>query len=228
MGKNLFLRRQSAALATDWLVAAVVVVVGGTAAASDHLAGGASSPRLPRSLDAVAASSVGNAWAVGATSTGQSLIVRWSGRGWQRVGSPRGSNRLTGVAVTSARNAWAVGSTSAAGPLILHWNGTAWTRVPRVEASAARALAGSSLYGVSVISSRDAWAVGSIGYYTVMGPWNGRVWTRFPSAAPGVLYAVTATSSRNAWAVGHSCTGCGTLSEADHTVILHWNGTRWT
>ncbi len=68
-------------------------------------------------LAAVAATSSGNAWAVGAYSNGtadQTLILHWNGTAWKKVASPDpgGStqfNDLAGVAATSARNAWAVG-----------------------------------------------------------------------------------------------------------------------
>jgi hypothetical protein len=72
-------------------------------------------------LTGVAVASATNAWAVGSTSSGKSLIVHWNGTAWTQVPSPGTYAYLTGVAATSADNAWAVG-----GAQILHWNGTAW------------------------------------------------------------------------------------------------------
>jgi hypothetical protein len=39
---------------------------------------------------------------------------------------------------------------------------------------------------------------------------------------------VAAVSGTNAWAVGQYCvSACGKPAEADHTLILHWNGSTW-
>ena len=81
-------------------------------------------------LTAVAATSPGNAWALGfttATKTPESLIFHWNGRAWKRVASPGPAGAfLIAVAATSARNAWAVGGTAGGKAVILHWNGRAW------------------------------------------------------------------------------------------------------
>ncbi len=72
-----------------------------------------------------------NAWAVGSTGTGKTVILHWNGTAWTQVPSPSPapSPELRGVTATSANNAWAVGQTGTAGrikTLILHWNGTTW------------------------------------------------------------------------------------------------------
>jgi len=69
------------------------------------------------SLDAVAATSAGHAWAVGQAggplgSRTATLIERWNGTRWRIVPSPNpasGGRALYTLAVTSARSAWAVG-----------------------------------------------------------------------------------------------------------------------
>jgi hypothetical protein len=86
------------------------------------------SPAPDSVLTAVAATSTGNAWAVGYTRESfKTLIVRWNGTAWKKVPSPtHGSlSELAGVAATSSRNAWAVGDNESA-LILLHWNGTAW------------------------------------------------------------------------------------------------------
>jgi len=86
-------------------------------------------------LTGVAAVSASNAWAVGDTGSGGTLIAHWDGTAWKRVPSPSpAGSTLFRVAATSARNAWAVGCSGCRGPgvpepLILRWNGTGWTRV---------------------------------------------------------------------------------------------------
>ena len=66
-------------------------------------------------LNGVAATSAGNAWAVGSAANGVmdlTLILRWNGTSWTQVASPNpgSSNDLNGVAASSPSNAWAVGS----------------------------------------------------------------------------------------------------------------------
>jgi hypothetical protein len=191
-------------------------------------------------LDAVAATSASNAWAVGSYDTaGRTLVEHWNGTAWkvQKSPSPGGAgdkNFLYGVSATSATSAWAVGYYSHGTTdrtLIEHWNGTAWT----VQKSPSPGGAGndSGLYGVSATSAASAWAVG---YYdhgttdrTLIEHWNGGAWTVQKSPDPGGfsrdndLHAVAAASAASAWAVGYY--GNGTT---DRTVIEHWNGTRWT
>lgn len=74
-------------------------------------------------LKGVAASSASNAWAIGYTGSGLSMIVHWNGRAWKRVTIPVYRGDLHGIATTSARSAWAVGDSG-----ILHWNGRSWKR----------------------------------------------------------------------------------------------------
>ena len=186
-------------------------------------------------LAAVAATSSGNARAVGAYSDGtadQTLILHWNGTAWKKVaspnaGSPADNQVLASVTATSAGNAWAVGSYNIgaiAQTLILHWNGTAWKKVASPDPG------GPShshfLFGVAATSAGNAWAVGG---YVKTGPeqtlilhWNGTAWKAVPSPEPGGpaqfndLAGVAATSARNAWAVGVYSNGT-----AIQTLALH-------
>jgi hypothetical protein len=182
-------------------------------------------------LQAAAAVSSGDAWAVGGNllTHDQALILHWNGTAWKRVPSPRSARGMVlySVAATSARNAWAAGYGSTGTtprPLILHWNGTAWKPVPGRNPGGR-----SVLTGVAAISEGDAWAVGYAGgllsekVSTLILHWNGRAWRRVPSPNPAgrsVLIGVAATSAQNAWAVGRT----GVHSRP---LILHWNGTAW-
>jgi hypothetical protein len=144
------------------------------------------------------------------------------------VASLKVSGSLGGVAATSARDAWAVGFTGSK-TLILRWNGVRWTRVPSPSPGATASLA-----GVAVTSARSAWAVGTssnndfTSSKTVILRWNGARWTRVPSPSPGAiasLSGVAATSAGSAWAVGTTSSSGFTSRQ---TVILRWNGARWT
>jgi hypothetical protein len=149
-------------------VAGVVAPVTAAAARAGSL-GPAASFTISGHLNGVAATSAGNAWAVGyagSISSAKTLIARWNGTAWKQIPSPTpaGGGELSGVAATSASSAWAVG-----GNLILRWNGTAWKQVPNPAPAG-------SLSGVAPTSATSAWAVGSIGTKTPIVRWNGTAW----------------------------------------------------
>jgi hypothetical protein len=143
------------------------------------------------------------------------------------------TNRLLfDVAATSAKSAWAVGfrfNGAANQTLIEHWNGKSWKQVKSPNPGGASG--NSELLGVTAISARNAWAVGTYSaggaQHTLAVHWNGRSWKRVRTPAPGCvpgdqLTSVTATSATSIWAVGFgaTCPGQG-------TVVLHWNGKGW-
>lgn len=85
----------------------------------------------------------------------------------------------------------------------------------------------SSLKGVAVLSSSNAWAVGSFdpldGDPTarLIEHWDGSEWTG-QSGGRGTLTAVAASSRTNVWAVGYRFN-----AGPYRTVIEHWDGTAW-
>jgi len=168
-------------------------------------------------LHGIAATSAKNAWAVGwitnSQGAAQTLILHWNGSSWSRSRSqnPGGSannNFLQAVAAASASDAWAVGNaytTGFAQPLIEHWNGTAWESVPAPSPSPAMP---GFLTGVTVISARDAWAVGSYGFadqHTLIEHWNGSAWHQVRSPSPGLSAVLIGVASfrTSLWAVGY-------------------------
>jgi hypothetical protein len=201
-------------------------------------------------LSGVSAVSRSDAWAVGSYRTGtgaeKTLALHWNGTHWAQVRSPNLGVELgpfSGVNAVSRSDAWAVWAyhtgTGADKTLMLHWNGTSWIQV----ASPNPGVRGSAVTSVSAISPSDAWAVG--GSRTGAGEsktlvlhWNGTHWTQVSSPSPGGpvggncvvgcsggswLSAVTGLSPSDAWAVGTYLTSIG-----PKTLVLHWNGTRWT
>jgi hypothetical protein len=108
-------------------------------------------------------------------------------------------------------------------------------RAARTDLASARA-AGTvgELKAVAAVSPANVWAVGCSG--SCNGPdslilhWNGRRWAKVASPDPGrgfdELTGVTAVSARDLWAVGYACTT--TPCKAFRTLILHWNGTKWS
>jgi hypothetical protein len=189
-------------------------------------------------LEAVAATSSTDAWAVGASftaSTEKTLTLHWNGHKWAQVASPdQGTDDvLFAVRGTSSTDTWAVGLSVAGGvdqTLALHWNGSTWTRVTTPNPGGSGV--SNSLVGVAGTSATDTWAVGSTGpsgpsgsakaitsNSTLILHWDGSVWTRVPSPNAGIsaeLFAVAASSAGNIWAVGESSDG-----RKDYTFAVH-------
>jgi hypothetical protein len=55
------------------------------------------------------------------------LILRWTGKTWDRVSSPgaASASAVNGLGFSAASYGWAVGA-SGSGTLVLHWNGSTW------------------------------------------------------------------------------------------------------
>jgi hypothetical protein len=143
------------------------------------------------------------------------------------------AGELLGVATAASNSAWAVGW--AGGDLspkilMLHWNGSTWSRVTRPSV-----LNGSAgqISAVTVVNSKDAWAVGFTGsplgtIHSLMLHWNGSAWSQVTSPAPvkdGALSAVTA-NAKGGFAVGYYYTGEAALDYWSLTFRL--TGSKWS
>lgn len=192
-----------------------------------RLVGAPAVPLAGAVLDALAAISSRDLWAVGSADVTSFLgpmstvAMHWNGSAWTLVPTPRVGlyEALADVARVPGRDRlWAVGyrrqSTAAAfEPLIEYWNGGLWTVQP------APAVAGGALYAVTALGPRDAWAVGAIerpdgqARTPLILHFNGMSWSRepIPPVATKQLTGVSATSAHSVWAVGGN-------------TILHWNG----
>lgn len=141
---------------------------------------------------------------------------------------------LSGAAMLPDGTGWAVGTlsfTDGGGykAMVEHWDGHLWSSVPADNPQSA----GNQLFGVTAISAKDAWAVGSGGTgsdapganTTLIEHWDGTRWRALQQPqAPSlktyeaVLTAVSAVSTDDVWAVGFS----------DGPLIVHWDGIRWS
>ncbi len=187
-----------------------------------------------QSLNAVAAVSRNDVWAVGGDCYSMhTLIEHWDGTAWSMVGSPRlqigggdSWSELSGVAAISSSNVWAVGWQDAGGlqPLIEHWNGTSWSVVPGASPR------GGESYLTSISASGPNERLGGGGAApnsNFVEHWNGTNWSVVSTPQPtrgSSLDAVTAISPTNAWAVGSQRASTG----AQVTFVVHWDGTSWT
>ena len=172
-------------------------------------------------LNAVAAASANDVWAVGYYVNGsggayQTLVEHWNGTSWLVVSSPNVGaidNFLSGVAAIAANNVWAVGSYFADGGLTLsliqHWDGTAWSVATSPDLGTG---INSTLLGIKALSATDILAVGYYGLdgrtlQTLMEHWDGTAWSVVPSpnanANENILTAVAAVSANDMLAVGY-------------------------
>ncbi len=193
-------------------------------------------PSADSFLNAVAALSASDAWAVGLSRSpggaARTLVLHWDGRRWAIAASPNagpGDNSLVSVAAASARDAWAVGYRDAGRvyrSLVEHWDGDRWTvvRLPRLGGL------GDGLNAVDAAASGVVWAVG--GAARARGPsqplvlrLDGRSWSSVPAPAglrSATLNGVAARGGRGAWVVGATRSGGG-----DRAFGLQTDGRSW-
>jgi hypothetical protein len=181
-----------------------------------------SSPKLKDGgvLNAVAAISSNNVWAVGFFDNfSGDLVEHWDGTSWSIVSSPafNGTNDiLYGISADASNDIWAVGNSN--GGLILHFDGTSWSRTvfpdPRYGFI--------TLSAVTALSPSDVWAVGTKKSGNNSRPaaliehWDGTRWSFVPNpSTAGSLVAIAAISATDIWATGS-------------TGIEHWDGSSWT
>jgi hypothetical protein len=141
---------------------------------------------------------------------------------------------LAAAALLGAVSAVAAGPAALASP---HAAGTALTRSADLASASVADTAG-QLHAVAAVSSRDIWAVGCSGLCNGPGSLilhgNGKTWSRVASPDPGPgldeLTGVSAVSADDIWAVGYDCNTANCLGSANvyGTLILHWNGTKWS
>jgi hypothetical protein len=205
------------------------------------------------SFTGVASFSPTDATAVGTQQTSSHVFTpvasHWNGTSWALAAAlpaPQGvpASQLTGpssLSAPSATDMWTVGgyfTSTAVKNLAWHRNGTRWT----VKDTSLVTPDGSGLIGVTAISPANVWAVGFTNtagdngndQAPVSVHWNGTSWTRVttpdppgPNGGSTVLDAVSNAGPGNIWAVGHYAHNEPGGLGISHTLILHWNGTRW-
>jgi hypothetical protein len=174
-------------------------------------------------LNAVAALSASDAWAVGLSRSpdgpARTLVLHWDGRQWAITDSPNagpGDNSLVSVAAISARDAWAVGYRDAGSVYRSLGGALGWRSLDSRAAAAARRPGRRAERG-----RRDpsgvVWAVG--GSARARGPsqplvlrLDGRSWSPVPAPASlhsATLNGVAALGRRRAWVVGATRSGGG-------------------
>jgi hypothetical protein len=190
-------------------------------------------------VSTTACTAVGDLSSPGTDGPGPSTPIAevWNGEKWalEKIPSPAGAQSvsLSGVSCVAATSCTVVGSwtdSSETGAMLAEaWNGKSW----KIETvSSPSGVLGSSLSGVSCVSSRFCTAIGSYRDSSSSGPlaaaWRGSSWTVTSLAIPsgrdgGQLSGVSCVSAT-------FCTAVGTTYEvgsASETLAEGWNGTAW-
>ncbi len=225
-------------------------------------------PGARSGLDGIASVGTHGAWAVGAYQPSSSPsdlteALHWDGQRWRVVATPDpccGWSHLFAVAGEASDDAWAVGTYAPSNggwpnlpfrTLAEHWNGSTWSIVPTPTVGEGA----STLLGVTVLSSTDAWAVGGsydgrISWddlqcehtaHILILHWDGTAWHAVPSPDPGKVASFVQPCGPS-----HPLTTVNVLSavsatgprdvwavghfwngSANRTLVLHWNGARW-
>jgi len=142
---------------------------------------------------AAAASSAGNAWAVGdeyalhwnvwvfgsSSFSGEASLGAWhyDGRAWTRAAGI--ADAIYRASAVSPGDIWAI-TVSPRGGSVVHYNGRIWGR----DAAAHTVLANTQLDDVLAVSARSVWVSGvtpanAADGHLVLVRWNGRSWRRF-------------------------------------------------
>lgn len=171
------------------------------------------------SLNAIAAISATNIWAVGGD------IEHWNGMQWSVVSSPTPSNGgLMGISALSASNIWAAGAyydttAQAERTLVEHWNGTAWTKFLPPNPTGGD----DTFYAISAAQDGTVYAVGEADYSTsgttgLVEIWNGASWAvqTLPALGYSYMFASVAFSLTDAWAMGFCDPSGAYLTLAEH------------
>ncbi len=175
------------------------------------VAGAAGAP-LVKQLNAVAAVSARNIWAVGYSISGsgeQPLIEHWNGTMWSIVPAPDPNPG------PNAYDVWADGR---------QWSIVANAQLPT-------GFDGGVLSGIEEVSAHNIWAVGdSFNNATeltrsLIEHWNGKQWSivASPNTGPNsaFLNGVAEVSAHNIWALGSPLGSGPSFTE-------HWDGKRWS
>ncbi len=192
-------------------------------------------PAISPSLNAVAAISSSDVWAVGgeppdlASYSGKANLEHWNGSAWSIVAAPAvsqnwWSSSRFGVAAVASNNVWTVGDGDS-----FHWDGTSWSVVFLFGAQtfvAASAAGADNVWAVGSNRYYDSGCVCYYGPYTLAYRWNGTSWVQTNSLSPtgyDTFQGTAALSSTDVWAVGTSGAPGTTL-----TLTENWNGSSWS
>lgn len=186
-----------------------------------------SEPGTCNSLQAVAAISSDDVWAVGGIpqqycANAKAILMHWDGAAWTIVPAPAetalwyASTRY-GIAAVASNDVWTTGDAEP-----FHWDGTQWSVVAGAQdfAGKAAAAAANSVWTVGSYTEYDGYI--DSGPFAKASRWDGTAWRWTNPQSPtgnDAFSGVAAIAPNDVWAVGRS--GQFTLTE-------HWDGANWS
>lgn len=177
-------------------------------------------------LEAAAASSASDIWAVGAST------IHYDGSQWTAFPAPEmvgdGTSWFTGVADISPTEAWAIGIvgvySATVGQVIERWNGSEWSVYP---GPAFPAGSEPEIWSMTTVSPDNIWAAGSLltsdqQLVALFEHWNGTAWTAQAGRLYGFPKSISADAADDIWVAGYN-----PGSSAFTTFSEHYDGTAW-
>ena len=166
-------------------------------------------------------SQIQEAWAVGNNGT----IVKWDGNNWTKVNpSPTTNVTLNNVGMLNYGDGWIVGNKASGttNATIYRFQSGTWNKINNTV--------NKSLYGVSAVSSTEAWAVGERG---IIAKWNGTSWSVLPNSTNPINNTTIKLNSvsvidTNGNGVGDFGYAVGDRDSSNKGVVMYYNGTSWS
>ena len=213
----------------------------------------ASGSAIPGGLNAIAAISSTDVWAVGeqpkpaGAPSGVPLTMHWDGSAWSVVRNAgptlAWSSWLSNVVAITPRDVWAFGGQYASPPdqqapqvLVEHWDGAQWQIVRSPPLPSGTSQNGGAAFSATLIpGTNQLWAVGEWHQWLGLGRgqplierWNGSAWQIVPSPA------LPKDSGGGGWnsVVALSPTDAWAVGSFgwildSHPMIAHWDGSSW-
>jgi hypothetical protein len=185
-------------------------------------------------LVSISMDAANDGWAVG----DQGLMLHYNGRAWQKITTAI-RDSLTVVQMLSPSDGWLVSGNGG----IWHYNGRVWTAQPLPGSLGAGTQNDVQLYGLSMLSTGEGWAVGIMqpkpaasadiaGYarfssgqnFTgiILHYTNGQ-WTVQQTFTSAALYSISMDAADDGWVVGSGAFGVGTAAP----FLAHYTQGRW-
>jgi hypothetical protein len=186
------------------------------------------------SMNAVAALSAHDAWAVGVLHPGgrpnakpRAAVAHWNGSAWSMQSAvPKGAEELTSISGQSKNSIWVGGYRSALfGPTrVWHFNGHRWSAVSSHGLPP-------GITGKVVTNAKHVWLVGEVdpgqrieGAVVATYHAAAKRWSVDDLSKIGGFIDGAAVGSKRAWAVGST----SKYDDLGHPLIASWNGRHWS
>ncbi len=185
-------------------------------------------------LVSISMDAANDGWAVG----DQGLMLHYNGLAWQRVTTPI-QDSLTAVQMLSPSDGWLVSGSGG----IWHYNGRVWAAQPLPGSLHAGTQNDVQLYGLSMLSTGEGWAVGIMqpkpaasagmagyarfssgqGFTGVILHYKNGQWAVQQTFSHAAIYSISMDSADDGWVVGSAALDAGVAAP----FLAHYTQGRW-